>query len=231
MSSQVEVFDSASDLAIGVAERIAERLSEIAQRRDPSLVLTGGTIAGEIYRRLDPSAAPWSRVDYYFGDERYVPAGHIDRNDREAAEDFLTPFGVPAERIHQMPAHDCALSLAEAADDYAAKLPAAPFDLTLLGVGPDAHIASLFPGFTQLSETNRRVVEVFGSPKPPAERITLTLPVLNNSDAIWLLVSGAAKAEAVAASLAQDPAAPAALAAGIRETVWFIDRDAASAMR
>ncbi len=100
-----------------------------------------------------------------------------------------------------MPAHGCDLSTADAADGYGDGLPRDPFDVVLLGMGPDGHVASLFPGFAQLHETERWAVEVFDSPKPPPVRITMTFPALNNADAVWFLVAGDGKAEAVARAL------------------------------
>lgn len=231
MSTQT--FRSSADLAQAIAELLAQRIGSIqSQGRRPRLVLTGGTIAVAAYQRLAPTGADWTDVDYYWGDERFVPAGHSDRNDHQAREAFLDRFDVPDERIHAMPAHGCDVSMAEAADRYAASLPAEPFDIVLLGVGPDAHIASLFPGFAQLHETQRLVVEVFGSPKPPPERITLTYPALNNAYATWFIVSGVEKADAVARAQrgAAIDEAPAAGAHGIEETLWLLDDDAASAL-
>src|SRR3954463_14945145 len=100
-------------------------LLEVIQRdgRRPSVVLTGGTIAIATYEELQAGAVDWSEVDFYWGDERFVPAGHADRNDQQARDAFLTRFGVPNERIHSMPSHGCDLSTAAAADEYAAELP------------------------------------------------------------------------------------------------------------
>ncbi|MFI5428724.1 6-phosphogluconolactonase [Aeromicrobium sp. UC242_57] len=173
--------------------------------------------------------ADWADVDFFWGDERFVPAGHADRNDQQARDAFLTRLDVPETNIHAMPAHGCEQSLADAADEYAASLPEAPFDLVLLGMGPDGHIASLFPGFAQLEETQRRAVEVFDSPKPPPQRISLTYPALNHADSVWLLVSGAAKAGVVAEALNGTDKAqiPASGVHGTAETLWLLDHDAA----
>lgn len=227
----IEVFESPEALASAVSRRLAARVQAVASTgRVPTVVLTGGTIAGKIYQRLSGEDTDWSAAEYWWGDERFVPAGHEDRNDRQAREGFLDRFGVPAERIHAMPAHGCDLSMAEAADRYAATLPTDPFDLVLLGMGPDAHIASLFPGHPQLHEDTRLAVEVFDSPKPPPQRITLTYPALNRARATWFLVTGAEKADAVARALGGAPIddAPAAGAHGLEETTWFLDSAAAS---
>lgn len=227
--TQVQVVDDpAGVLAADLEERIAQLQTA---GTSPRVALTGGTIANETYARLGANAkVDWSRVDLWWGDERFVPAGHADRNDQQAREAFLDRLGVPANRVHATPAHGCDQSLAEAADQYAATLPES-FDLVLLGVGPDGHVASLFPGFTQLDERDRRAVEVFGSPKPPAERISLTFPMLNAADAVWFVASGEGKAEAVAKALAPEGtvhATPARGVAGRVETRWYLDPAAAA---
>lgn len=231
-SPRTTVLDDADRLAAAVAEELARRVSSVqAEGRTPHVVLTGGTIAVAIYERLDADAADWSDVVYWFGDERYVPEGHEDRNDRQARDAFLDRCAVPAAQVRSMPAHGCSTSLAEAADGYGALLPDEQFDVVLLGVGPDGHVASLFPGFEQVHEQERRCVEVFGSPKPPPERTSLTFPALNHTRATWFLVSGDGKAEAVARAHAASGTldeTPARGAHGLEETVWWLDRDAAS---
>ena len=102
----------------------------------------------------------------------------------------------------------------------------------MLGVGPDGHVASLFPGFPQLDVDDAIAVGVTGSPKPPPERVSLTFPALNRADEVWFVVSGADKAEAVGRALAAQPPGvheiPAAGVHGEMQTIWFLDRDAAS---
>lgn len=228
----VEISADAAALATSVAGRISGRLAAIqAAGTTPSVVLTGGSIAIASYEALEAGTVDWKHVDFYWGDERFVPAGHADRNDQQARDSFLTRLGVPEDHIHVMPAHDCAYSAAEAADAYAGEVPEAPFDLVLLGVGPDAHVASLFPGFAQLHETERKVVEVFDSPKPPPVRLSMTMPTLNHADSVWFLVAGEGKAEAVARALGDGPVVvdtPASGVRGSRETLWLLDEAAAS---
>ncbi|GAA1731081.1 6-phosphogluconolactonase [Aeromicrobium alkaliterrae] len=225
----VEVVD---DAAATLASALETHLAHLqGGGRSPRVALTGGTIANDAYRLLgaDPGV-DWSRVDLWWGDERFVPEGHADRNDQQARDAFLDRLGVPASRVHPMPAHGCSQSLAEAADGYATGLPA-EFDLVLLGVGPDGHVASLFPGFAQLDETQRLAVEVFGSPKPPPERISLTFPALNAADQVWFVASGEGKAEAVSRALAPEGSVHQTPARGVRgrvETRWILDPAAAS---
>ena len=232
--SSTEIWPDADALAGAIAQRILDRLAQVQQSgRTPSIVLTGGTIAIAAYERIQAGAVDWTDVDVYWGDERFVPAGHADRNDQQARDAFLTRLGVPAARLHTMPAADEGFpSIGAAADAHASDLPDGPFDLVLLGVGPDGHIASLFPGFPQVHETVRRAVEVLDSPKPPPQRISLTYPALNHATTVWFLVSGEGKAEAVARALggATPDEIPAAGAHGTDETVWLLDADAASTL-
>jgi 6-phosphogluconolactonase len=176
------------------------------------------------YRELAEDALDWADVEFWFGDERYVPAGLPDRNDRQAREAFLDRVG--ATRVHGVADNDCSLSAAEAAAQYATTLPSEPFDLALFGVGPDGHIASLFPGFPQVAEADALTAAVFDSPKPPPIRITLTYPALNHSTDVWFLVSGPDKADAVARALAPQGSVnetPARGVQGLEHTLWLVD--------
>ena len=215
----------AADIAVRLSAFIA---AQQAAGREPHVVLTGGTIAIAAYELLTPDAADWSRVHLWWGDERFVPAGHADRNDQQARDAFIDRLGVPDDHVHAMPFHGCGESMAEAADGYAATLPSEPFDLVLLGMGPDGHVASLFPGFDQLDETERRCVEVFGSPKPPPERITLTFPALNHHREVWFLVSGEGKAEALAAARTDGPVSDIPARGITGDLTWLVDSPAAS---
>jgi 6-phosphogluconolactonase len=132
-----------------------------------------------------------------------------------------------------MPSTADAADVVSGAAAYAAELRehgSGDFDVVMLGIGPDGHIASLFPGFPQLDVTDRIAVGVTGSPKPPPERISLTFPALNRAHSVWFLVSGDGKAGAVAQALGgADPHdIPAAGVTGHDETIWFLDRAAAS---
>lgn len=220
----------AAALATEIARRFERRLADIQSAgRTPRVLLTGGTIATAAYRELRADALNWADVAFWFGDERFVPVNLPDRNDGQARDAFLDRVG--ATQVHAVADNDCSLSAADAAAAYAAALPAEPFDLTLLGVGPDGHVASLFPGFPQLREQDVRAAAVFDSPKPPPIRVTLTYPALNHTAAVWFLVSGADKAAAVARALASAGSVdetPARGVTGISETAWLLDEAAAS---
>lgn len=231
-------------LAREVANALIQRLLDAQQAgRVPSVALTGGTIAAEIHRELaelgPASAVQWHLVDFWWGDERFVPPSSPDRND-VVVRQILADLGAAAERVHPMPAVTVGCgSVDQAAARYGDELrhhAAQPgtgdeFEVVMLGVGPDGHVASLFPGHPAL-DTEAIVVGVTDSPKPPPQRVTLTLPALNRSRAVWFVASGAAKADAVAAAQRSGPVAeiPARGVRGRLETTWWLDAEAASAL-
>ena len=235
---RVEVHESSTALSTAVAGELLTRLADAqAAGHVPQICLTGGTIAEEIHReiaRLSPgSAVDWSRVVVWFGDERFVAPDSPDRNAGQARAAFLDAVGADPANVHAMPSTADAADVDAGAATYAATLRehgSGEFDVMMLGIGPDGHIASLFPGFAQLDVDDQVTVGVTGSPKPPPERISLTLPALNRSRSVWFLVSGAGKAPAVASALggADVHEIPAAGVTGREETIWFLDREAAS---
>ena len=238
--SEIKILKSADAVARAVAAQLVARIAAVqAEGRVPSIVLTGGTIANAIYRAtaaLPSSDVDWMGVDFWWGDERYVPADSTDRNDRAAELDLLDVVGVDPARVHAMPARDeahpdvttAAASYAELVRTHAGE----PFDLVLLGLGPDGHVASLFPGFPQLDIESDSAVAVTGSPKPPPQRITLTFPTLNRTHEVWFLVSGEGKADAVARALADSGSVHETPARGITcaNRTWWLDEAAASAL-
>jgi 6-phosphogluconolactonase len=245
-SPQVLTHPSPEALAEDVAARLVARLAEVQEQgRVPSVALTGGTMAARVHQALVAASrdrVDWSRVDLWWGDERYVPRDSPDRNAGQAAP-LLDHVPVDPARVHVMPAPPDSGpgsgpdGLAGAAAAYGEELRAhgtGRFDVVMLGVGPDGHVASLFPGFPQLDVVDDIAVPVTGSPKPPPDRISLTLPALNRSSAVWFVVSGTEKAEAVARALAtgdQRPDVheiPAVGVSGQDETLWLVDEDAAS---
>lgn len=235
-NDEVRVHEDASALAADVASALLARLEELQEQGEvPHVGLTGGTIAGTIHqelgRRGPESDVDWSRVVFWWGDERFVDADSEDRNDLSARRDFLDPLGVPADHVHPVPATGAAASAEASAAEYAETLGERwkGFDVLLLGLGPDGHVASLFPGRPELEEDQRLTAAVHDSPKPPPDRVTLTFLGLRRSDAVWFVVSGGDKAEAVAASRREGPVeeCPARGVRGAEETVWWLDEEAA----
>ncbi|OBI69073.1 6-phosphogluconolactonase, partial [Mycobacterium sp. E796] len=213
-----------------------------AARGRALIVLTGGGNGIGLLRYLATrrDQVDWSKVHLFWGDERYVPEDDDERNDKQAREALLDHVDIPSSQVHAMPASDgeFGADLAAAALAYEQLLaanaepgqPAPNFDVHLLGMGPEGHINSLFPDTPAVHETSRMVVGVEDSPKPPPQRITLTLPAIRRSREVWLMVSGAGKAEAAAAAIGGAPPAsvPAAGAVGLETTLWLLDQEAAS---
>jgi 6-phosphogluconolactonase len=234
---RIEVHPDAATLATAVAGELLSRLADAqAAGVVPQVALTGGTIADEIHRefaRLTPaSEVDWSRVVVWWGDERFVAPDSADRNAGQARAGFLDAVGVDPANVHEMPSTADAADVAAGAASYSDELRehgSGEFDVVMLGVGPDGHIASLFPGFPQL-DSAEVAVGVTGSPKPPPERISLTFAALNRARSVWFLVSGEGKSGAVARALggADRHDIPAAGVVGHEETIWFLDRPAAS---
>lgn len=237
----VVVHESKDDLVVAVARRFITTVAELQSERDVIHVcLTGGSVGIAILAAVadDPTrdAVAWDRIHFWWGDERWVADGHADRNDQQANDALLSRVAVPAEHVHAFPSTD-GPSLDDAAAQYADELQAyagtganAPsFDITFLGVGPDGHVASLFPHHEQLNAVNP-VVAVRNSPKPPPERLSLTLPVINDSARVWLVVAGADKASPLGLALAgaSRHLVPVAGVRGRRETAYFVDTDAAA---
>jgi 6-phosphogluconolactonase len=209
-----------------------------------SVVLTGGRNGNGLLAALAASpardAVDWSRLDLWWGDERFLPDGDAERNYTQARAALLDSVPVNPARVHPMPASDGPYEVDAAAEVYAAELAAAArpedhgqvpaFDVLMLGVGPDTHVASLFPEHPAVRETERSVVGVHGAPKPPPTRISLTLPAIRAAREVWLLAAGEDKAGAAAIALsgAGEVQAPAAGARGRSRTLWLLDAAAAS---
>lgn len=231
-------------LTHAVAARLVTRLVDAQSNgRVARLVLTGGRVAAAVYRTVAESAArsavDWRRVEFWWGDERFLPAGDADRNETQAREALLDVVDADPALVHPMPAASGQTAEA-AAGAYAAELAKAvrpedhgdvpTFDILMLGVGPDGHVASLFPEQPALYEQDRTVVAVHGAPKPPPTRISLTLPVLSRAQEVWFVVSGEDKARAVRLALSGtgEVQIPAAGPRGRSRTLWLLDEGAAA---
>ncbi|HET9382622.1 MAG TPA: 6-phosphogluconolactonase [Streptomyces sp.] len=234
-------------MATAAAARLITRIVDAqAVRGSASVVLTGGRNGNGLLAAL--AAAPaqdavdWGRLDLWWGDERFLPEGDPERNATQAREALLDSVPLDAARVHAMPASDgpYGSDVDAAAAAYAAELARAAgpgasrgvpeFDVLMLGVGPDTHVASLFPELPAVRETERTVVGVREAPKPPPTRVTLTLPAIRAAREVWLLAAGEDKAEAAALALsgAGEVRAPAAGAYGRDRTLWLLDAGAAS---
>lgn len=240
---RVLVHADTSALTGSVAARFITKMIDLLDdQSEVHIALTGGGVGTGVLSAIDDSGArdsiDWSRVHVWWGDERFVAAGSEERNDTGARAALLDHLDIPDDHIHPFPSTDDGIDLEEAAERYAAELArhapegghAPVFDITFLGVGPDGHIASLFPDLDGIRERERSVVAVHDAPKPPPARLSLTLPVINGSDRIWLCLAGADKASALGLALAgaSTEEVPVAGANGRKRTVFFVDREAAA---
>ena len=217
-----------SDLEIVVAERpaqdVAERLAAAA-RAGGHIVLTGGSTPRSAYELAAGLEADWRAVEFWWGDERCVPADDERSNYRMAKEALIDRVTVGA--VHRIPGE---LGREEGAKRYEQELGALElFDLVLLGMGRDGHIASLYPDEPTLDETERRAIGAEAKLEPFVDRITLTLPMLRSAHQVLFLITGADKAEAVRRAFTGEPArsTPASLVRGGR-TAAVLDAAAAA---
>ena len=256
---QVEVYADRPEVTRLVAGKLLRVLAETVEAAGAAHIARTGGGAGiatlEEVAGLGRDGASddldWTRVHFWWGDERLLPERDAERNQVQASAallDFLVAeHRLPAENIHPMPTSEQAADPAAGASIYAQELERfAPeggipgrhgqlnmplFAVMLLGVGPDGHINSLFPGRDSLKVTGRTTTGEEDSPKPPPLRVTLTFDALQTAERVWLVATGEDKAQAAAGALsaAADPQTyPAAYARGAGETVWHLDQSAAS---
>jgi 6-phosphogluconolactonase len=215
-------------MACATAARLITKIVDAqASRGSASIVLTGGRNGNGLLAALSSApardAVDWSRLDLWWGDERFLPEGDPERNVTQAREALLDAVPLDPARVHAMPASDgpYGSDIEAAAASYAVELAAAArpedhaqvpsFDVLMLGVGPDTHVASLFPELPGVRETERTVVAVHGAPKPPPLRVSLTLPAIRAAHEVWLLAAGDDKAEAAEIALSGASKLPRAL--------------------
>lgn len=242
---EILVHRDADALAEAVAARLVTRLVDVAAARGRvHLSLTGGHIGIHVLAALAASptrdSVDWSLVHVWWGDERYVAADDPDRNEKQAREALLDHVALDPAHVHPMPSLDSGLDVDAAAARYADALRAAAmpddhaavpsFDVYLLGMGPEGHINSIFPQSPAAHETQRTVVGVRGCPKPPPTRVTMTFPAIRAAREVWLVESGAEKAEAVRLAVgdAGPLQVPGAGARGRERTLVLCDDAAAS---
>jgi 6-phosphogluconolactonase len=250
------VATSAEQLSDDVAGRfVATVVAAQAVRPLAFVAVTGGGILEQVMRTIAqlPSrdSVDWGRVSLWWADERFVPADSDDRNDKAAFAALFAQVALDPANVHRMPASDGVYGddVEAAAAGYAADLASAAqaaaaddeasagadrdipqFDVILLGIGPDGHCASLFPGHPATRETAASIVAVHDSPKPPPTRTSFTFRALDSANEVWFIASGAGKAEAVelACSASGPQPVPSAEPRGQHRTLWLIDEDAAA---
>jgi 6-phosphogluconolactonase len=243
MTTIVETYRDIATLVAAAGDRLVGAITAAVDARGKAMiVLTGGGTGVALLKHVGEHGATidWSKVHVFWGDDRYLPGEDDERNDKQARAALLSHIDIPAANVHAMPASDgefgADIDAAAAAYEQVLAAHAAPgdpapdFDVHLLGMGGEGHVNSIFPHTPAVSENKRLVVGVEDCPKPPPRRITLTLKMVQRSREVWLVVSGAAKADAVAAAIggADQADVPAAGAIGREATVWLLDQDAAA---
>jgi 6-phosphogluconolactonase len=239
---EVIVHRDAKLLAQAVAARLVTR---VAAHGTGSVVLTGGGIGTKVLEEVAATPArdaiDWRHLGIWWGDERFLPAGDPERNETGARAALLDHVDIDPARVHPMPGPDGPdgddpeaaaaryaswLAAATTPEDHA---PVPSFDVLMLGIGPEGHVASLFPGMPALYD-ERPVVAVRGAPKPPPTRLSMTLPSIQAAREIWILASGPDKANAIAMALsdAGPVQVPAAGARGRQRTLFLVDSAAAA---
>jgi 6-phosphogluconolactonase len=240
MNSTIRVHDDVSTLVGDAASHVLSLL-ESAQHADriPYVSLTGGSLSplllAELARRAPDSDVDFGRVEWWWGDERFVDLDSPERNDLPALQLLLTPLGVPAARIHRVASPREVSDVDGAAQAYADEIRESAGDeweIVLLGMGPDGHVASLFPHHPSTAVTNAITVAVRNSPKPPDERVSLTFEAMERSRHVVFLVAGEEKAAAVKDALEDgDPIeCPARGVRGQESTTWFLDTGSARSL-
>lgn len=233
---EVIVYSEHDAVAHATAARLLLSIGDtLAHRERADIVLTGGTLGVDTLAAAASSplaqAIDWTDVHIWWGDERFVPTGDSDRNEGQAQSALLASLPLPEENIHRMGAEGQYDSAEEAAVAYAqqyAEQGAPAFDVLMLGLGPDGHVASLFPGHSGYGVTGENVIAVHDSPKPPPNRVSLTLETINAARQVWVVASGAGKADAVARCVHGDSELPGSAVHGTDRTLWLIDAAAAT---
>lgn len=234
---EVRVFPDLDAVAENVGNALIEKLDDLSHGgKEVHVMLTGGTVGIKSLVRAAESIGfaqlQNRKIHFWWGDERFVPEAHPDRNAVQARDAFLEKLNPPENYVHEFPASDQGQTLDEAAANFSEVFRAsgAKFDLVLLGVGPDGHIASLFPGSAMPKDENFVFAE-HSSPKPPTQRLSFSYETLNQSDEVWFLAAGAEKQSVVNEVLSQGSQSvlPAAKVSGKTKTVWFIDLAASPA--
>ncbi len=229
-----EVTEAADLTALSVAAAdfvAAVVTASVAEGGRCTVALSGGSTPRRLYELLAGAyrdRAPWSRVEWFFGDERCVPPDHPESNYRSARESLFVPLRIAPGLVHRIPGERLPADAAAAYDAVLHdRLTAGRFDLVLLGLGADGHTASLFPGAPALDERERWAISVDGGAELAVrERVTVTLPVLNAARVVSFLAAGTEKRSAVSRVLAGDTSLPAGRVHPAGRLVWFVDQAA-----
>lgn len=236
MTRRFEILPDRAAVEKRVAgELVSVVLNALEGNGRADILITGGTVGigtlAAVAQNPDVHNVDWSRVHVWWGDERFVAGDSPERNEQQARDALFSHIDIPDDNLHVFPA-DHGQTLDEARDEflgrYADGFPS--FDVALNGIGPDGHVASLFPGLNHGSTES--VIAVHDSPKPPANRLSFTFAVLNTAQRVWVVAAGEDKADAITKLAADNDEAetPAKALRGTLETIVWLDASAASQM-
>lgn len=227
----VDVLQDRQELVERAASDVAAVLvGRLSNQNEVHLAITGGTVGTEVLESLSGKTKDMNlqELHIWWIDERFVESSSMDRNELQARHVWLDASKIPRENIHAFPSRDVG-SIEQAAHAFAKEIEEIQpdFDIVLLGVGEDGHVASIFPGRNPIAKGDWVLIEK-DSPKPPTERLSLSMKAINSAKEILFLVSGVEKADAVGQVLGGDSNLPAALVEAKNKTTWLIDSQAAS---
>lgn len=233
MSVLVNRFKDGQSVARNVAEAFFVKMDEVlADKPEANVAITGGTVGiaslAEIALHERAASFDFNRINFWWGDERFVASDSADRNAVQARNALFSKIQINPANLHEFPSADNGLTLDEAAEQFSKHVAEVRphFDLFFLGMGPDGHINSLFPQ-KPTPAPGVQIMAEHDSPKPPAQRLSFTYEAVNAADEIWFTVSGADKADAVNVAFGDDPTSlPVGRVHGKLKTVWFVDQTA-----
>ena len=233
MTARVNRFKDGNSVARAAAEAFFVKMDEVlATKPEATVAITGGSVGIATLAEIaaSPRAAEFdfNRVNFWWGDERFVASDHADRNAVQARNALFSKINIDESKLHEFPSSDNGLELDAAAAQFAEYVAVQNphFDLVFLGMGPDGHINSLFPG-KPAPAAGALVIAEHDSPKPPPQRLSFTYEAMNNADEIWFTVAGGDKAEAVSVAFGDEPTSlPVGRVHGKLKTVWFVDQTA-----
>ncbi|MFM1796414.1 MAG: hypothetical protein RL733_195 [Actinomycetota bacterium] len=220
------LYADATELAEEVTVQILAAIEKgLKLQSQFHLVLTGGTLGTQISEALvnefNADTDAFRGLHIWWSDERFVPADSVERN----AFPFHNNVKNSNVVVHQALSSDTATTLQESVSDYELALENVDIDLNVIGLGPDGHVASLFPGMTDVDD-QRKVIAVENSPKPPAERITFTMSMINSAKEVWIVAAGESKADAVTKLIEGELSIPASYVRGNSHTRLIVDTEA-----